>query len=259
MTPARALLARLRREDGLSLIEMLVGMATGIVVSLAAFALVDTSLHLYSQATDRLDSAQTGQSAMSSIEQVLESACVGYSGSSGSSTGLDPTPIQVANATEGIATGSDNTHLVTLSSPGDNNNPGSTSQLQLHVITLSSQTNGTLTDAIYPVSSYSPLKFSSTATVTRTLATGVSEVPATSGGYTPIFQYYGYTGAEVLSTTPFSANPLASSDANNTVEAQITFTVAPSSGSSKSTRQAIEQDAVIFRLSSSSTNNAPCT
>ena len=230
------------------MIEILVGLATGLVVSLAAFALVDTSLHLYGQITDRLDSAQTGQVAITKIEQTLESSCV----TPGSS------PVQIANASLGIPVSSDATHLVVWSAPGDNATV--TTQLRLHVIALSATSNGTLTDTSYPYSSTNSsgnYVFSNSPSVT-TLATRVSEV-----GTTPVFQYYPLSSGS-LSSTAFTDNPLTSSDAPATAAVQIEFTVAPSSGSVQSTqatRQAVEQDLYAFRLSSvsNSSTGSACT
>lgn len=249
MTAIRAATARARREqDGLTLIELLIGLALGLVVSLAAFGLVDSSLHLYSQITDRLDSAQTGQVALSNIEQTLESSCA-----------VQLPPVEAASSSQGIPVGSDATHLVVLSAPGDADT--ASSQLTLHVIALSSTTNGTLTDTSYPYNTTAPaaptqstLKFVNTPTV-RTLAAGVSQVSGV-----PVFQYFPLSAGR-LSTTPDSDNPLTAADASNAQAVQIEFSVAPSSGSTKTTRQAVEEDLYAFRLSSvsNSASPTPCT
>ena len=66
----------LRSERGLTLIELMVALVLGIIVSAATLAIVITSVHLTSNYDDRVDATQQGRDAMLKITQALNSSCV---------------------------------------------------------------------------------------------------------------------------------------------------------------------------------------
>lgn len=68
------ILDRLRREQsGFTLIELLVAMIVGMIVLLAAFSLLDSSVLLTGKVTDRVDRTQRGRVAMEDITRKLRS------------------------------------------------------------------------------------------------------------------------------------------------------------------------------------------
>jgi prepilin-type N-terminal cleavage/methylation domain-containing protein len=70
-------MTRLRNQDGMTLPELLVAMVIGIIVSLAAFSLIETTMARTSDITSRVDTTQRGRAAMDFITRQLRSqVCV---------------------------------------------------------------------------------------------------------------------------------------------------------------------------------------
>jgi hypothetical protein len=71
------MLARLRNQDGMTLTEVLVTLSIGMVVTLAAFGLVETTMRQSGEASARIDAVQRGRSGMDVVTRQLRSqACV---------------------------------------------------------------------------------------------------------------------------------------------------------------------------------------
>jgi prepilin-type N-terminal cleavage/methylation domain-containing protein len=70
-------MTRLRNQDGMTLPELLVAMVIGMIVSLAAFSLIDTTMRRTAETTSRVDTTQRGRAAMDFITRELRSqVCV---------------------------------------------------------------------------------------------------------------------------------------------------------------------------------------
>lgn len=72
------LMARLRNEDGFTLMELLVSMTAGLVVVAAAFLTLQISVTTQTSASDRVESTQRGRETMNLVARVLRShTCLG--------------------------------------------------------------------------------------------------------------------------------------------------------------------------------------
>jgi prepilin-type N-terminal cleavage/methylation domain-containing protein len=65
-----------RDERGFSLMEVLVAMVAGLVVTGALFAILEVSLKQNSRLTDRVESAQVGNATMAKVIDPLRSGCI---------------------------------------------------------------------------------------------------------------------------------------------------------------------------------------
>lgn len=163
------------------LIELLMAMIMGIIVSGALYAILNTTLLQSSRVFSRVDATQRSRLALENIESLLHSSCVSES----------VTP---------ITAGSTGTSMTFVSKYGG----AATLTLVQHTISLSA---GTLTDSSYAATGGAAPNwiFASTPTSTRTLLTNVS-----ASGSTPIFQYFGYEAANDASGNAYhdsSGNP----------------------------------------------------
>jgi hypothetical protein len=223
----------LRSERGLTLIELMVALVLGIIVSAATLAIVITSVHLTSNYDDRVDATQQGRDAMLKITQALNSSCVAAS----------VAPILAA---------SDNSDLWFYSALSDS--PTITpNKVEI------SLTGGSLVMNTYAyVSGSAPnWVFASTPTAFTLV------VNAQAIGSTPVFQYYGYSSGGALSSTPYTITTNLGSNAATTDEVAINFQTNPTDNWTVLGRAANFSDAVVLRLASASgatgAANLPCT
>jgi Tfp pilus assembly protein PilW len=227
--------ARLRDERGVTLIELLAALGSGLVVSLAGFALFDTTFRVSGHLFDRVDAAQLGRGALDRIELELHSACL--------AAGVIP-----------IAAGSTASAITFVSAYGSSVAPTPV----LHRISYAA---GALTDSSYPMTGgVAPSwTFATTPSSTVTIASHVSQ--ATGGlpsGPVPVFTYYAYTAPGQLASSGL-ATPLSSAAAASTVSVGIDFVVGASEANAASDAPITVDDTVSLRLSSpTDTSTAPC-
>lgn len=253
-------------ERGYTLIELLVAMALGIVVSLAAFGFLQFSTSSVARMTERVHVDQTGRVALERLVLRMHSACV--------TPGV--APIQVKSTEEDIK----------FISEG-----GATSALanvHLHEIIYTApkgETKGKLTEKVYasipPPTGPAPpeYKFQTTAEATTALLTGVKQSES-EGKTIPVFRYYRYyregdsppTGSTVVPYGELNPNPLSKTsletkeEAADVTKVTVSFTLAPE-GKELSTfnhdRPVPLEDSVVFRLTPSSesptSHNLPCS
>lgn len=232
----------LRSERGFTLIEVMVALMIGVIISGAALAIVIVSVHLGSNYTDRVDANQQGRLAMEKITQALNSSCV--------------TPNQPP-----ILAGSTDTSATFYSGLSDL--PGGT-PTQITISLASTQPapllmrTQTLTGSApqWTATATAPFVFTLVPYAAQTVSSGVT---------LPVFQYYAYTTGGAISTTPFTVGSagLTASQAAATAEVTISYQALPSDSLSTNGRSVSFSDSVVFRLTppSSATNapNLPCT
>ncbi|HEY7967753.1 MAG TPA: prepilin-type N-terminal cleavage/methylation domain-containing protein [Solirubrobacteraceae bacterium] len=252
-----AALRRLRDERGFTLIEMLVALVAGMIVSGAMAAIVIVSVHFNSNLTDRVDANQQGRVAMEKIVQALNSACVAS----------DVPPVYSSGETTSVATPSDATHLFFVSSltDGASINPNlvevalTGGQLVMYTYTYVSGTAPSSTNTTPWAFSSSPASsFILLPHAAQTVSAGVTQ---------PVFQYYGYPSGSTGSAGTISVNEnsgngtLASGSA--VAEVVISFSALPTDNGTATGRPTNLSDTVVLRLtpasSSTTAANAPCT
>ena len=212
------------REDGFTLLELLVAAGMSIVLLLALTTMLITTTNQTQRIGSQVNTTRSARSALATIENELHSACIG-----GGSA-----PIQ-ANST--------GTDLIFLTYNGTSDAVGSasTNTPVWHDISFA---NGTLTDTSYNTTNSGSGYAQSSQIASVQLLGKVSVL-----GSVPIFQYFAYqayqspsdgyyywtipdgSNAQPVTGAALTANPLTtpltSSAAQSAVEVAINMTVGP--------------------------------
>jgi type II secretory pathway pseudopilin PulG len=152
-------------ERGFTLVELLVIMATGLVVFSALFAVLDVTLRQTNRIVSQVDATQQARTAMAKIEQELQSSCVGGFAA----------PIQE---------GSNGDSLIFISGSGSS---ATVVPVWNEITYTPNGTRGTLTHSQYATTGTASDPAPSTLLRTDTLLGRVSP-----DGSTPIFEYFAY-------------------------------------------------------------------
>jgi prepilin-type N-terminal cleavage/methylation domain-containing protein len=248
-------------ERGFTLIEVLIAMVIGLMVSLAAFSLLEFTSNDVSRITDRAHADQTGRIVLENLMLKLHSACVA----------VTINPIwEGSNATE--------LKFVSETSPLNSNKEpvSSLATVGLHKIVYTpptSKTLGTLTEKVWTSTGVTPhFEFNEAATPTteRLLLKGVSQT-VNEEVKVPVFQYYRYykvgdTGAKYGQLDPVAVTATSEKEAELVAKVTANLTVSPETHESsfaKGDRGVALEDSAILRLApsseASSVPNAPCT
>jgi hypothetical protein len=203
----RRIVGRISREtSGVTLIEMLVGIVTGLIITGAAFTILEFSLSQTARIADRTSADQRGRVALEKLQLELHSSCVT----------ILVNPIQKESTS---------TDLIFLSKTAPNAEPFFTSMTK-HEVFLSEKT---LYDAIYYSTGgteSTKWTFAAKPNETNTLLTGVTA--PTSG---TMFEYLRYTGTSL--TTLLPSPKLTEAEAKLAARVNIRLLVSPESGSTK--------------------------
>jgi hypothetical protein len=224
-----------RDESGMTLVEVLVAAATGVVVMMGITTAMIITIRGVQRVTTHVEANQRARLTTSKIVDQLHSSCLTY----------DFAPIEEDSTGTLLS-------FVHQSGTGVSLTP---------VLSRISLSGTTLSESNYPLSSGTgptDWVFSGTATSTEQLLTGVS--PITAGG--PIFNYYGYSSG-VIAAAPFSASPSLSANAAKTVQVNIAFKAAPVKVQKSDVNASTAvQSSALLRMSpasfETSSSNKPC-
>jgi prepilin-type N-terminal cleavage/methylation domain-containing protein len=203
----RSLLDRLRREQsGMTLVELVVGMAIGLVVTFASLAVLQRAEVASNEIVDRQDAMQRGRLAMEQITRQLRSqVCLGESAE----------PITYGDGTSitfygDLSDGSQNVAKRTLTYTAP-----------------SGSVPGKISEYTYAGSgSYPNLTFPGTATTSRVLLSGAKQATVDSTAQ-PIFRYYAFQPGSPTGDLLLLSTPLSAADASRTVMVRIGFVSLP--------------------------------
>lgn len=261
--PLCAVRRRLASEDGFTLVETLVAIVTGVIVTGALFAILEVSLHQTSRLTDRIQANQLGRTAMTRIVDELRSACISP----------NFTPIQE---------GSTSNELIfidafgTESVLGEKEPEAATKEPEKHIfkhkIKYEAATSR-LIDEVFPATggTWPNYTFSSTAKSVR-IGENIGQVEEAKAKVN-VFRYYRYATATASSgTTSLSALtemtelPLKAANKVDTpakaASVRVTFMAGPTSGNSALNRnvEMSNQVTLAFSIPSAETpiEAAPC-
>jgi len=204
-------------QRGVTLIELLVAMLMALVVSFAAFSILEFASGDVSRITERVHADQTGRTALEKIMLQLHSACV-------------------AEEVNPIVEGSTGEKIKFVS---ENGTQPAFSTVYLHEIIYTpaaGKSPGTLTEKTYKNTGEETkgnYPFSETPSTTTKLLTGVEQT-----GTTPIFLYYryyrkgdpipsGHTELPYGELYPTSVSPATKAEAEEIVKVTVSFTLAP--------------------------------
>jgi prepilin-type N-terminal cleavage/methylation domain-containing protein len=252
----------LRDERGYSLVELLVAMALGLIVSGIALSLLNFTTADVSRISDRVQANQAGRVTLEKIMLELHSACVA------------PTVNTILSKSEGSKI-----RFISETSPvNEHGEPvSSLSTVRLHEIIYkagSGKTQGTLTENSWASAGTNPnFSFNEKEAATkRTLLTGIKETEISSTKeILPIFRYYRYYKEGDTKPAYGQLDPTSISSLKTETEAEeiskvtMSFTLAPEAKESTAfgnDRPIPLEDSAILRLEPSSqeasSSNLPC-
>ena len=216
------LMRRLRRQDGFTLPEVLVAITIAMIVSLAAFSLIEFVMKQTGQTTGRIDAVQRGRMAMETITRQLRSqVCLPSS-----------TPSMV-NRTGNVTDAGNVSFFVDFSDGSD-----STKAPDLHTISFDAANKQFAESDIIGGKNATPLKdLPYDGTPVKKIL--LSDVVALTDG-TPVFRYYAYDGTQI---TP----PVSAANLKKIAQIKIAFMVLPSRGKATDKGTVIFQDQIFVR------------
>lgn len=232
----RRLRERGRDERGTTLVELVVGMAAGLVVMAALITLIMVTLNTTSRVSARVHATQEARIALTRIIEQLHSACI-------------------APKVAPIRAGSSDNELRFVHATGSAVSPTPT-------LTKITYSGGALTQRDYAwKSGTAPFWVFEESAPIRTVLLNDRIAPITGK---PIFAYYGHTSGAV-STTAFSAAPpggLSEIDASRTIQVSAAFKAVPRDDNGENATPTRIQGSASLQLTASSYNAAaqstPC-
>lgn len=268
MSPLRTPLRTLRGEDGLTLIELLIAMSLGILVTGIAFSLLNFTTADVTRITERVNVDQTGRVGLEKLILALHSSCVAAKAEP-IRFGTNEKTLRFVSETSSVnAHGEPSASLPTIRLREIIYTPGS------------GKTEGTLTENSWPSTGVPPkYEFNEKETPTkRTLLNGIKQTENEKKELIKVFRYYRYykttdtkpalgeiDPAEFVLNTK-AAVSVQKEEAAQIAKVAVAFTAVPEKKENKENlslgngRPVALEDSAILRLSPSSeeSNNLPC-
>lgn len=223
----------IRDEGGTTLIEVMVGMAAGLIVLVALTMMILVTMNSSARVSAQVDATRNARLTVTGITEQLRSSCV-------------------APRIAPVRAGSTGTSLLFIHQKG--------SAVVLDpVLSKIELAGGTLTQYDYAkIGGAMPeWIFAPSPTSTRQLATGIGPIAPS----TAIFTYLGYSGKAInLALPATTAAPLSTTDAARTVAVRVEFSAAPNSSADTGAAAQV-RDTALLRLTSlafSKESDEPC-
>ena len=255
---------RAQSEDGFTLIEMLVATATGLIVVLALFTIMEIAVRQTSRISDTVQAETLGRSTLTRMVDELHSACIAH----------EFTPVQ---------TGSTGSELRFRTGYGEGTvvEGGHAFEHRIEWAGGPAPASGKLIDKSYKsTGSWPNLVFETTTpTSSVTIGQNIYELPKpeppvrAKKEYIPVFQYekYAAKAAETETAGLSTLEPieltekkpsLTAEEAKSVAAVLVTFATAPSDNNQKLFRNAEFSDVVTFAFSAPASeatiSDAPC-
>jgi prepilin-type N-terminal cleavage/methylation domain-containing protein len=210
-----------RDERGFTLIEMVISMAIGVIVILAAYTVLDASTSLGKRTQDRVDAAQRGRLAMDVIGSELRSQ------------------VCLPGAVPPMAAGATATDFTFYSNLGDQNSPPQKRRIYVDNGAIKEQTwKGTYSGSGTTLA----VNWAATPTA-KVLVDPVAQVPGS-----PYFRFWGFdANLPATINQPLDTLPLSAADAGRVVQVDVSFVARPTGATTTSPRDSIFQQSIFFR------------
>lgn len=234
---------RFRANGGFTLVETLVAMLTGIIVTGALFAILEVSLHQSARAGDVVQASQLGRATMSRAVNELRSACLGP----------EFVPVQANSTTSELRFVNAYSEAAVIAN----------ANAAEHRLVFNEKA-GTLTDFKYAATGGAWPAFTFSSTATPSSGTLIGEYLALQENskkeQVPIFQYFKYakeagtaeTGVSLDTLTPMSltsSEKLTTTTAGEVAAVQVSFTARPTDNAKTLGRVADFSNQVTFAFS----------
>lgn len=259
---------RVRDERGFTLMELLVAMIAGLVITGALLAILEVSLRQDARISDRVQADRIGRTVMSNILDELHSSCTGFGSGAIQPPATTPT-------TPLATTGPLDLWFLTAYGSGTSGAAAPTG-VTLHDINWAfaktSNTGaelGNLTDYSWdstggepPTSAWTFTSTLSTTTASRTRVLATNVVPEETS---TLFNYSKYDTTSGDATygelVPFISSelPLTAVTANKVAKVAIAFTQAPENGDTREGHTTSYASAAVLRLTPTETSGEGST
>ena len=224
----RRAVERLRSEQaGVTLVELLVAMVIGLIVTFASLTLLGRATIASHEVADRQEAVQRGRQAMELITRQLRSqVCLGESAE----------PISYGD-------GSTVTFYADLSNGSTN-----VQRRRLTFVAPSGSTPGRIAEEVFAgTGTYPDLVYGSTPTTSRVLLSGARRTQV-SGVDQPVFRYYAFQPGSPTGDLQELGTPLSATNASRTVMVRIAYVVMPERTVPRDLDATTLQDDVYVRL-----------
>jgi type II secretory pathway pseudopilin PulG len=249
-------MTRLRNERGMTLTEMLAAMSIAMIVSLAAFSLIEVVMRRTGEVTARVETTQRGRGAMDEITRQLRSqVCV---------LRADPVLLSTARSVYAATASS----VVFFADTGDESYTATNSTMPIPTLRTLSLTGTTLTETVRPgvndTANAGAVTFASASGErARQLLTDVVLTKDTAGIDVPLFRYYAFdTGTPPQPTLQLNpgAGSLTDTQLQSVAKISIIYRVRPV-GKTTTRGSTVLQDDITVRSAdpNSSTPKPTCT